>query len=255
MKAIPWLALVMALGGSLVAAGAYMRVRSATHAPPGTGSAEIESLRARVTVLEGELRLARDQASRLEREPKAGVESNPEHAHSGPPQGDLGDLKRRVEQLERQMAAGRGGPVVPSRNGPPNPALVEREKKQLMDTSLPERIRATSLSRLRSMGGNKTDEIVDAGLALLGQSHETNIRTLVIRGLQGAENQKLVPPMLALLKGDADEDVRDEAARVLGDYLDKPEAKAALEEASTGDASDKVKRRAAAMLAAPPKPK
>ncbi|HZN61508.1 MAG TPA: HEAT repeat domain-containing protein [Planctomycetota bacterium] len=255
MKAVSWIAMGLALVGSLIAAGAYWRVRSAAPPSPPAASGDAEPLKVRIARLEGELKDARDRVARLERDPKAGAGMGQEHVESGPASGEIADLKRRIELLERQALAGRSAPGPQGRTIPANPAMVEKEKKQLADASLPERTRATSLSRLRMYGAHKTDDVVESALALVNQSQETNIRTLVLRNLQGAENPKLAAPLVALLKGDANEDVRDEAARVLGDYLEQPDVKAALEQAAAQDSSEKVKRRAQSVLTALPKPR
>jgi len=113
--------------------------------------------------------------------------------------------------------------------------------------------RAQALGMLRSQNSNKTDDVVEAGLGLLAAATEPNIKALILRGLRGAENVRVFPPVLALLKGDPDEDVRDEAARTLGEYLAQAEVKAALELAASQDASAKVKRTASAALGVPAK--
>ncbi len=248
MKAVASIAIALSLAGSLLAGAAYWRVRSAK---PGTAgdSAAVESLQARVAQLEADLARSRAQIAQLEGNRPSGDSSDHAHPASGPPSNELEMLRKRIESLERQMAGGRPGQV-DMRNARPNPQLVEAQKKRLTDASLPEKARATSLMQLRMQGAHKTDDIVDAALALLGQAVEPNTRALIVRNLQGANNPRMVPALLGVLKADADEDVRDETAKTLGDYLDKPEVKTALEAAATGDASEKVRRRAQATLAA-----
>jgi HEAT repeat protein len=142
-----------------------------------------------------------------------------------------------------------GRPTIEGRPSPtPNPQMVEIHKKRLQDTNLTIRQRATALGVLRTQHANKADDIVDLGLGLLGQAQEPGVRALILRNLQGAENPRVLPTVLGLLKLDADEDVRDEAARLVGEYVSRPEAKAALEAAVAGDVSDKVKRRAQTAL-------
>ena len=131
--------------------------------------------------------------------------------------------------------------------------VVEMQKKRLMDPNQPERSRAAALGMLRSQGANKADDIVEAGLALLAGATEPNIRALILRNLRGAENTRVIPSLLGLLKSDPDEDVRDEAARTSGEYVAQAEVRTALEQAASQDASEKVKRTASAVLAAPAK--
>jgi HEAT repeat protein len=252
LKAVSFIALGLSLVSGLVAAGAYYRVRTAPPAATG-GSSEIESLKARLTQLERDFRQDRERRARLEGTPAP----KDDHDHTAGSSGsnELADLKKRIETLERQLAPGRSGSPDRPPNVRPNPAIVEMQKKRLLDPAQPERSRASALGILRMQGSNKTDDVVDAGLSLLAGSKESNLRALVIRHLRGAENTRLVTPLIDVLKSDADEDVRDEAARTVGEYAAQPEVKAALEQAASSDASEKVKRQASAALAAPPKNK
>jgi hypothetical protein len=239
MKALSVMSLVLSFIAAVLAGGVYVRVRS--RVPATSGSPNIEDLSARIARLEASIQ---KPGPRLERPPQ-----NPDEPHyhpqPGPGSADLADLQRRVAALEGRPGTGR---IEPRPQPRPNPEMVEVLKKRLTDPNLSVRQRATTLGSLRSQGANKADDIVDAGLALLGQAQEPNMRALILRNLQGAENPRLLPTVLGLLKLDADEDVRDEAARLLGEYVAQAEVKAALEAAATGDASDKVKRRAQAAL-------
>lgn len=252
MKAVSFIALGLSLAGGLVAAGAYYRVRTA---PPGSagGSSEIESLKARLSQLERDVKRDRAGGARPDVSPPA--KDDHDHTASSHDSNDLADLKRRIEALERQAGPGRGLSSERPPNIRPNPAIVEMQKKRLLDPAQPERSRAQALGMLRMQSANKTDDVVDAGLSLLAGSKDSNLRALIIRNLRGAENTRLVTPLLDVLKTDADEDVRDEAVRTVGEYAAQPEAKAALELAASSDASEKVKRTATAALAAPPKNK
>ncbi|HZL73627.1 MAG TPA: hypothetical protein VFC86_14310, partial [Planctomycetota bacterium] len=106
MKAISFIALGLSLAGGLVAAGAYYRVRSAPPATAG-GSAEIDSLKARLAQLERDFKQDREHTGYVEREPAKGDDGH-DHASSSPGPGEWADLKRRIEALERQSAPGRG---------------------------------------------------------------------------------------------------------------------------------------------------
>ena len=249
MRAVSWIALGLSLAGSLVAAGAYWRVRSAK--PPAAGEpAAVESLQARLTQLELDLARSREQIAQLERERAAGDASGRSHATSGPPTGEYAELKKRIEILERQVASIRPMPVDMGRNARPNPALIDAQKKRLNDASLPEFARASALNMLRMQGATKADDVVDSALALLAQAQEPRTRALIVRNLIGAENPRMVPALLGVLKSDADEDARDEAAKTLGDYVGQAEVKTSLEQSANQDASEKVRRRAQASLAA-----
>ncbi len=253
MKAAAWIALGLSLAGSLLAAAAYWRVRSAAP-PPAGGGGEVASLKARLGQLEADLAKSRERIARLEKEPKPDNEAG--HSHSGgSPASETAELRRRLEALERQVAANRANPGPRGLGSNPNPALVETMKKRLTDTSQSERARASAIGMLRMQGAHKADDVVDPSLALLAGSTDHTIRALIIRNLQGSGNAKLVPPLLSVLKSDADEDVRDEAARTLGEFVSQAEVKTALEQAASGDASEKVRRRAQAMLGAPPPPR
>lgn len=245
MKAVSFLAISLAFVASIFAAGAYFRVR-ATHPPGAAGSGgEVDALRARVSKLEAEVARSREEG----RQP-AGEAG---HDHSPPAgSGDLADLKKRVEALERRANPPRPGPGEVNRISP-NPAIVEMQKKRLMDPAQPERARASALGMLRSQGANKADDVVEAGLALLEGATEPNIRALILRNLRGAENARVIPSLLGLLKSDPDEDVRDEAARTVGEYKAQAEVRTALEQAASQDASAKVKRTASAALGTPEK--
>lgn len=253
MKAVAWIALGLSLAGSLLAGAAYWRVRSSA-TPPAGGAGDVASLKARVGRLEADLAQSREKLARLERDSKPVVE--PEHPHSGgSPTSETAELRRRIEALERSVAASRTamGPRGPGST--PNPALVEAMKKRLTDTSQPERSRASAIGMLRMQAAHKTDDVVDPALSLLAGSTDRVIRALIIRNLQGSGNAKLVAPLLSILKTDSDEDVRDDAARTLGDFVSQAEVKTALEQAAGGDASEKVRRRAQGILAPPPPPK
>ena len=252
MKAVSFIALGLSLAGGLVAAGAYYRVRSAPPATSGASS-EIESLKARVAQLEHEYKQDRDRLARLEGAPPQ--RDNRDHPPGPPGPNELADLKRRVDNLERQQGFGRGAPSERPPNPRPNPAIVEIQKKRLLDPAQPERSRVQALGLLKMQGANKSDDVVDAGLALLATCKEANLRALTLRNLRGAENTRVVAPLIEVLKSDSDEDVRDDAARTVGEYAAQPEVKAALEQAASSDASAKVKRTAAAALDAPPKNK
>jgi len=250
MKAAVWIAVGLSLAGSLVAAGAYWRVRSSHPAAAGDPAA-IESLKARVAHLEAELARSNQANARLERGGKTGGETGPALPASGHASGDTADLKKRIEVLERQMAAGRPVPGQLGRGMQPNAAALEGQKKRLLDPNLTELDRARALGMMRLQGGHKADEVVDAALGILAQSKDARTRALIIRNLHGSGNSRLVTPLLGVLASDADEDVRDEAAETLDDFVAQPEVKAALEQAASGDASEKVRRRAQASLATP----
>src|SRR5688572_19253897 len=80
VKAVPVIALAVALVGSLFAAGAYYRVRTA-------GPAEVDSLKTRVAQIQKDLAQANDRMARLERSPQP---SGPAHDHSSEaPSGDI----------------------------------------------------------------------------------------------------------------------------------------------------------------------
>ena len=240
MKALSVISLVLSFIAAVLAGGVYARVRSRAPSTPGS-SHQVEDLSARIARLEAAM-------------PKPGPRivpppQNPDDPHHHPQHvpgsADLADLQRRVAALEGRPGTGRIEPRIAPK---PNPEMVEVLKKRLLDPNLSVRQRAATLGSLRSQGGHKTDDIVDAGLGLIGQAQDPGTRALILRNLRGAENLRVVPTALGLLKLDADEDVRDEAARILGEYVAQPEAKSALETAAAGDASDKVKRSAQAAL-------
>lgn len=247
MKAVSFIALALSLAGALVAYGAYARVR--THAP-GTpnSSSEIEALKARIARLESDV-------------PSGDRKPTANHAHGttgdathAPPSDEVAALRKRVDALERQITAGRMTQGDPGRTARPNPAIVETMKKRLTDPTQQLRARAQAIGALRMQGAHKTDDVIDAALSLLPHAAtDATLRALILRNLQGAENAKLVSPLIEILKADGDEDVRDEAAKVLGEYVSRPEVKTALEQAAANDQSEKVKRRAQAALAAKPK--
>ena len=239
MKVIAWVALVASLIGSMLAMSAYWRVRSVA---PSTGSPDVDDLKARVARLERELASAPRQAG----------ESDPPPVSSESPPADVAELRKRIESLEQRQTAGRFTPPESGRMNRPNPELAEIYKKRLFDTSQKDQLRAQSLYALRTQGAHKADDVVDAGLALLAQSKEPPARTLVLRALQGADNPRIVQPVLTILATDSNDTMRYEAAGTLGDYVEQPAVKAALEAAAANDASERVRRRAQAALTAHP---
>jgi HEAT repeat protein len=160
----------------------------------------------------------------------------------------VAELKRRIDLLEQRQAPGRFEVPPAGRPVRGNPAVVDAYKKRLLDPSQAERSRAQALLSLRLQGANKTDDVVDSGLALLAQSKDPAIRTLVLRGLQGAENPRVVSPAITLLGSDPDENTRHEAAGILSGFVGQPEVKVALESAASNDASDRVRNRALSAL-------
>lgn len=243
MKAVSFIALALSLASALVAGGAYYRIRSQRPAPAGGADPALES---RIARLEASLR--DPKLPKVEdRAPDTG------HAH-GPD--ELDALRRRVENLEKQVGSGRYSPDG-GRSVKTSQAAVDELKKRMANSSLPLRARAQALGALRGQQANKTDDVADAALALFAEaSSDPATRALILRNLRTADNARLVDPLIQILKNDADEDVRDEAARLLGDYLSaKPEVKAALEQAAANDASAKVKRSAQAALAGPSRPR
>jgi hypothetical protein len=208
-------------------------------------SGELEALKSRVAKLEG-------QAGR----PSGGEgRDHPviQQLPAGQPQNELTDLRRRIEILERQGPAGRPRPVEgspsPTVRPKSSPEMIEAQKKRFLDTNQPVRSRLAAMNVLRMQGAHKSDDIVDSALTMLGTTPETNLRASIIRNLQGAENPRVIPILIQALKGDPAEEIREESAKTLGDYVAQPEVKAALEQASTGDASERVKNRAKAALA------
>jgi hypothetical protein len=232
VKAVSWVALVISLIGSMLAMSAYWRVRSLPSASPDD---EVEDLKARIAQLE-----------------RGHAAAPPAPADSGSPaetsSGDLSQLKRRIEALEQRQSPARFQPPDAGRPTRGNQTLIDAQKKRLFDSSQTEISRAQALNTLRMQGAHKTDDVVDAGLALLAQSKEPATRIRIIRSLQGADNARVVSPMLTLLGADPDENARQEAAGTLGDYVQQPEVKAALELAASNDASERVRRRAQAAL-------
>lgn len=238
MKVVAWVALAVSLAGSMLAMSAYWRVRSAPAAPPAD---DIEALKARIAGLESA---------------RAAAPAPPSEPGSPPaPGGELAELRRRIELLEQRQGPGQFQPPESGRPVRGNPAQIDMQKKRLLDAAQPERNRVQALGVLRSQRANKTDDVVDAGLALLAQSKEPAMRSMILRGLQGAENARVVAPVLSILGADPDERARQEAAGVLGEYVDQPGVKAALEQAAATDASERVRTRADSALNPPARQK
>jgi hypothetical protein len=241
VKAASFIALALSLAASLVAAGAYFRVRSQPAAAAPAGNPGLE---ARVAGLEARLRDSQPVSK-----------PDPGHSHG---EDDLDALRRDVEALKKQVGSGRFPGPDTGRVVRPNPAMIDDLKKRLLNPSQPLRARAQTIGALRSQQAHKTDDVIDAAMALFSEAAaDQTTRALIIRNLRGAENPRLADSLIQILTSDPDEDVRDEAARLLGaDYLaSKPEARPALEQAAANDASPKVKRTAQAALAAPPRPR
>jgi len=241
--AATWIALALSLVGGLVAAGAYYRVRSAA---PGSGDpAAIEALKTRISHLEAQLaRLDRGQGPSFPPAPPG----TPQSAEA-----ELADLRKRVESLERRPPSGSPGFTDQGRAGRGNQQAIDVQKKRLMDTTKSDQERAAALGTLRLYAGHKTDDVVDAALALLASAKEARIRAVILRNLRGADNAKLPPVLIRILSSDPDEDVRTDAAQTLSDYVGQAEVKTALQQAAANDPSDKVRKRAETALATPPK--
>lgn len=228
-----------------MAAGAYYRVRSAPTVPGDP--AAVDSLKVRISHLEAEIaRLNQGRGAPLPPAPSGTPQSNDQ---------ELADLRRRVEALERRppMSSGTPGFTDQARPSRANQVAIESQKKRLMDTTISDQQRAAALGTLRLYGAHKTDDVVDAALALLASAQEARIRAVILRNLRGADNAKVPPVLIRSLSSDPDEDVRTDAAQTLGEYLGQAEVKSALQQAAVNDPSDKVRHRAETALATPPK--
>jgi len=133
------------------------------------------------------------------------------------------------------------------------PTRIEREAI-FLDTSRSEAERLEALSRLYSpMNGRRgiengsealSNAVVVAAAEMALYSENASVRANVWRQMLGVGDPYLIQPLLHSLSNDPDEDVREEAAKALRDFLDAPEVKGALEYAWNYDISETVRREA-----------
>jgi len=160
-----------------------------------------------------------------------------------------------VQATEPPSRAGAGG--VPE---PPD-ALAGRRESDIaalqaiaLDPRRPARDRALATAELweidRTSGtsGARTPEIVDGLIGLLEFEPDAEVRRLICFNTLGATSPAHAVVLVRVLQQDESEAVRAQAADTLQDRLDDPRVRAALELASTTDASALVRTTAAEML-------
>ncbi len=143
--------------------------------------------------------------------------------------------------------------VFPRPRSDPQPTRVEREEI-FLDASRSEVERLEALARLYSpmngRGGIEngsevlSNAVVLAAVQIALASENASVRANVWRRMSGVGDPDLIQPLLHSLSNDPDEDVREEAAKVLRDFLDEPGVRGALEYAGDYDISEAVRREA-----------
>jgi len=171
-----------------------------------------------------------------------------------PPQTDWAP---RIQQLEQRLTRleARAEKVIEPFEEAQKRLLARRETEA---ASLPElRARATDpslsaeerLQALRQLRSNRSKnarsgEVAQAMVLLAQTSPDPKVRADVWRQMSGADDPYLIPHLIQALRTDVDAKVREEAAETLGDFRDRPEARAALEHAKQFDKHDDVREQA-----------
>lgn len=184
---------------------------------------------------------------------------------------DLAAVAARVAALERDLAADPGNSDAgdsdemewKSPDGDYQGALTESERANLQRmiddwTSLardPLASEAERLDALSGLRGNHQADGTDARLAVLPEmillaqtTQDAATRADVWRQLSHVTDRSLLAPLLDSLQNDASDEVREEAAETLADFLPDPAAKSALEYAAQYDPDEGVRRQAADSL-------
>jgi len=127
------------------------------------------------------------------------------------------------------------------------PTDADQLRTRLLDTRLSPKERLEALSKL-DRRGTLDDDTLRIVLELLRTLPEARDRATILRELHGKKSALLVEPLLSYLRDDPDENVREEAAETLDDFLAEPRVLEALTLAKDSDPSAKVRRQAAESL-------
>lgn len=152
-------------------------------------------------------------------------------------------------QFESLVAAlnRRAAPETPQPPAPNQDQVVASSMQTLLDTSMPERERSQALALMRGAQGSiQEDAAIHAAIALAAESSDSNIRGTVWQQLRGADKPYLIQPLLAALETETDDFPRQMAVTALGDYLDDPSVRSALESVARDDPSAQIRDVAAA---------
>jgi HEAT repeat protein len=118
-----------------------------------------------------------------------------------------------------------------------------------VDPSASEGDRIAALRVLRGVRGGITPEVATSMIELLRTSSDASIRRDVIRNLHHCGDPGLKAALIDALHGDADEGVREQAAKDIDEFAGEQIVREALEKARDSDASEKVRSEAAKTLA------
>jgi len=219
----------------------------------------IDALDRRVAAVEGEIRKLADEIAALRESRSPERRAIPATAsHDGPIEERLANLEKQLAkdrtELQELAPAGTAEPITGRKVGgrrraPDLDASIQVAK----DNSAAESDRVESFRRLR---GARLADGTDARLQALsemiqlGEASDTaRTRAEVWRQCSGLRDPSLVTPLLNALRHDRSARVREEAAETLGDYLDDPGVREALEFAAGNDESYDVRAKANASLA------
>ena len=84
----------------------------------------------------------------------------------------------------------------------------------------------------------------------MAETQNSEIPADIIRQLHRAQLEELADPLIYYLRNDSSEEVREEAAETLGDFLDFPRVREALTQARNDDPAARVRRQAERTLEA-----
>ncbi len=110
--------------------------------------------------------------------------------------------------------------------------------------------RVEALGHLSTAKGGRDEGVVAAMAVLLPRVPEAPLRAALLRHLRGSGCRSHLTALVEALRADGAVAVRVEAALCLGDLLDDPMVRSALEAARDGDADTSVREAAAGVLAA-----
>ena len=160
----------------------------------------------------------------------------------------LDELSSRMQDQESRLDRAIT-PKRPTRKAPTAEAVADIQQQLRSAEEDEQKLKALRALRRMPKSLDPHTAVVDDIVAWLDQSDDAEVREDIIRQLHGAENPKLIEPLVHYLRFDDSESVREEAAETLDDYLDVATARAALEHAVATDPSEKVRAVATHSLA------
>jgi hypothetical protein len=236
---------VLALGVSSMAW--VVRSQASRPADPAQPTGDVEALEQRMAALERQIEAMRvGLVVRSATQVKGAPALAPAAAAPAPA---IGDLDRRVAQLEQLAAAIRerqagGRPLTPEQMAAATRTVLDRQ------ASVEER--AAALTKLRPNDGRadgRTHEVVLAALELLEKSEmPPRMRANMVRDLDKLRDPALKDPIVGILTRDPDGRTRREAVETLAVFYDDPQVRGLVERLKDTDPEQEVRAQAVKQL-------